>query len=125
MTEKQRLKHVEQAREKNLVGGVATLIGSDRDIFMEGFREPKAPPRLSWLNAKTHAGFAGRKNRPGRKEEHAEALIVRTEKELADARELVADLKARLKNDTGQDLPDHQQEDRGVETGTGQPELGS
>ncbi len=118
MTEKQRLKHVEQKREKMLVGPSATLIGTDRDIFMQGFREPKTPPRLSWLNAKTHSAFSNSKCRPGRKAEHTEALMGQY------AREFLADLKAR-KDDTKQDLPDHQQESRGVETGTGRPELGS
>lgn len=116
MTEKQRLRHIEQNREKNLIGGSATLIGTDRDI-LQGFREPKTPPRLTWVNAKTHSGFSDRRRRPGRKEDHAEALSENTSRIFA--KEIDKTLKPEGEsNDTGKDLQDNQGESGQLAAGT-------
>lgn len=97
MTEKQRLKH--EADNANRPTHVPHLDMAD-------VIEPKTPPRLSWLNAKTHAGFAGRKNQPGRKPEQIAATV---------------DFFAvKEKYDTGKDLPGHQSEVPIVAAGTSQ-----
>jgi len=64
-------------------------------------------PRLTWLNAKTHAGFSDRKHNPGRKTEHADALY-----EYAFAKETT--------HATGPNLQDHQGESSDVAAGTPQ-----
>ncbi len=115
MTEKQRLKHIEQKREKSLVGPSATLIGTDRDIL--DFREPRTPPRLSWLNARTHSGFANRKCQPGRKEEHIDALPENASRIFAGE---INKALGETKDDTGPNLQDHQREVPDVAAGTPQ-----
>lgn len=100
MSEKQRAKH---ERDN------ANRVKPQPTIDLGDFVEPKTLPRLSWLNAKTHSGFANRKCQPGRKEEHIDAFYA-----YADAT-----AEKRL-NDARPNLPDNQAEVPVVAAGTPQ-----